>query len=118
MGRVLVIDDREDVRRAFLMALEIYGYEASAVGNTVQADEAISGTAFDYIVVDFCLPEETGLSFLKRIRKGQNHTPAILFSGSLTPEIMSELNHIENAQAIDKEKGVLAVIDKIKTGRV
>ena len=114
MARVLVIDDRKDIRSAFLMALDIYGYEASAVEDTIQADKALANTSFDYIVTDLQLPNETGLSFLKRIREGQNNIPAVLFSGSITPEVISELNGLENVQAVGKEQGVLVVIDKMK----
>jgi len=83
MKRLLILDDDEIDRKAFLRALERAGWE----GEIVQASTAEEGLAhhrrlpFDCILLDYRLPGQDGLDVLTRLKAEGNATPIIMLTG-------------------------------------
>lgn len=112
MPRVLVVDDNQKVRESFQFALPISGYEAVAVSNFAEAREVLSNQSVAVIILDIDLNGESGLMFLKTLRKDGLETPVIIFSGSITPQVELDLKEAGANEIIDKGNGILIVIEK------
>jgi CheY-like chemotaxis protein len=66
---VLVVDDEEDVREYFAMALEDAGFDVQRAENGNQALERIKERAPDFISLDLVMPEKSGIRLLYELRQ-------------------------------------------------
>ncbi|WP_092264360.1 response regulator transcription factor [Deinococcus reticulitermitis] len=68
MSHVVVIEDEGTVRDVLRFHLERAGLQVSAFASTREADEAGTLHRADALVLDWMLPGESGLSYLRRLR--------------------------------------------------
>lgn len=68
MSHVVVIEDEGTVRDVLRFHLERAGLRVSACASTREAEELGVLTQADVLVLDWMLPGESGLSFLRRLR--------------------------------------------------
>jgi CheY-like chemotaxis protein len=66
---VLVVDDEEDVREYFAMALEDAGFNVQRAENGNQALERIKEKTPDFISLDLVMPEKSGIRLLYELRQ-------------------------------------------------
>ena len=66
---VLVVDDEEDVREYFAMALEDAGFDVQRAENGNQALERIKEKTPDFISLDLVMPEKSGIKLLYELRQ-------------------------------------------------
>ena len=67
--RVLVVEDDEDTREVLTLGLELQGAEVLAVGSARAALAALEGFAPAVILSDIGLPDEDGLSMMRKLRR-------------------------------------------------
>jgi len=82
MHTVLIIDDQQDLLDITRLFLERYG--EMSVDTAMTAKEALAKMKdrnFDALVVDFDLPDISGIEFLKIIRAKGDTIPIIIFTG-------------------------------------
>ena len=82
MHTVLIIDDQQDLLDITRLFLERYG--EMNVDTAMTAKEALAkmkDRKFDALVVDFDLPDISGIEFLKIIRAKGDTIPIIIFTG-------------------------------------
>ena len=80
-GRVILVDDEEDIRLATGQTLELEGYEVTAFARGDRALERI-GRDFDGILVsDIRMPVMDGLALLRAVRERDPELPVILITG-------------------------------------
>jgi two-component system, LuxR family, response regulator FixJ len=79
---VLVVDDDAAVLASLKFALEVEGFAVVAATNARDFLETAADERFGCIVIDYDLPEETGLDLLRRIRVDGVTCPAILITTS------------------------------------
>ena len=82
MHTVLIIDDQQDLLDITRLFLERFG--EMSVDTAKSAKEALAKMKdrnFDALVVDFDLPDISGIEFLKIIRAKGDTTPIIIFTG-------------------------------------
>jgi DNA-binding response OmpR family regulator len=82
MRSVLIIDDQKDLLDITRLFLERFG--EMSVATATSAKEALSlmnQQIFDAMVVDFDLPDISGIEFLKIVRAKGDTTPVIIFTG-------------------------------------
>lgn len=65
---VLVVDDEEDVREYFAMALEDAGFDVQRAENGNEALERIKEKIPDFISLDLVMPEKSGIKLLYELR--------------------------------------------------
>jgi two-component system, NtrC family, response regulator HydG len=75
------VDDDEAVRAMLTSLLYQENYEVETTKSVADALEAIEQTPFDVYVMDFKLPDGTGLDVAERIRSKGSRAPIILMSG-------------------------------------
>jgi len=67
--RVLLVEDDEDTREVLTLGLELDGAEVKAVGSAREALRAVDLFCPHVILSDIGLPDEDGLSMIRKLRK-------------------------------------------------
>jgi CheY-like chemotaxis protein len=67
--RVLIVEDDEDTRDVLTLGLQLQGAEVRAVGSARDAFGAVQEFSPDVILSDIGLPDEDGLSLIRRLRQ-------------------------------------------------
>ncbi len=79
MRTILLVDDEPAARYGTRRALE-GKYRIVEAGSANKAREAIASEHPDLILLDLVMPEEDGLSFLRRLRESGNEIPILVVS--------------------------------------
>jgi CheY-like chemotaxis protein len=84
---ILLIDEDEDDRELFLIALDETGIEDVTVVQSYDGSHALKllddGLHPNYIFVDLNMPQVNGIQFLERIKKTENRDiPVVMYSTS------------------------------------
>ena len=66
--RVLVVDDEPDARELLVFLLESCKAQVTTAASAAEAFAVIRAGTFDILLSDIAMPEEDGLSFIKRVR--------------------------------------------------
>lgn len=85
MPRILIVDDRADVRRAIEAILKARGYLSRAAEGGCQALELLREHHFDAIVIDIFMPDLDGIATIQLMRKDFPNLPIIAISGQAVP---------------------------------
>ena len=72
-AKILVAEDETDIRDLIVLHLEREGHSVTACGNGMDAMRYLAEEAFDLLVLDWMLPEKSGLDILKELRKAAGH---------------------------------------------
>lgn len=88
--RVLIVDDEEDIAFVIGSLLEDMGMVCDYAHTGEAGLTMLAEQKFNAILLDYTLPDMTGLDMLKRLRELGDNTPTLLFTGHDTPEIMAE----------------------------
>ena len=93
MSTVLLIEDEVSVREAVRFHLERAGYAVRAAGTALEGWDGLAGA--DAVVLDWMLPDESGLSWLKRMRATPfAATPVLMLTARA-----SEVDRVEGLDA-------------------
>jgi CheY-like chemotaxis protein len=81
-GRILVVDDNDDVREMLSELLEFDGFHVTQAEDAAQA-LAILGRdqSIDVMVTDLTMPGDDGIALIRQARVINSHLPAILLTG-------------------------------------
>ena len=79
IGKVLIVDDDENISEVIKMYLENSGYETKVSHNGREAQEFFASYKPDLVMLDIMLPSVDGIDVLKWIRK-QSETPVIMLT--------------------------------------
>ncbi len=82
-GKILLVEDQEDVRAMMCNMLERMGFETESCTNGHEAEEIITEHPdyFDVVLTDHNMPEMTGLELAERIGKRYPKLPFVILSG-------------------------------------
>lgn len=81
--KVLIVDDEEAFRMSLELALNItkeFGVQSCSSAHA--ARELMNKTTFDVIILDYSMPEETGIDFLKWLQDRSDPTPVIMVTAA------------------------------------
>jgi two-component system, NtrC family, response regulator AtoC len=79
-SRILVVDDEKMVRWALHQALEEVGYQVDEAASVREALEAIAREGPDLVLLDYRLPDETGLEVLRSLQKTAARVPVVMIT--------------------------------------
>ncbi len=79
-GRILVVDDEDDVRALLTRYLEIEGYEVDQAADARGAFRALAENPPDLVLLDIMLPPDDGLEVLCQLRK-ESDVAVIMLTG-------------------------------------
>lgn len=77
---ILVIDDNKNLLYALQQLLKDSNYHVNVAESLAQGQEHIDLQKYDLILLDWMLPDGTGIDFLKNLRNKKINTPILLFS--------------------------------------
>ncbi|VAW24374.1 Tricarboxylate transport transcriptional regulator TctD [hydrothermal vent metagenome] len=78
--RFLLVEDNQNLATAIVDRLSIDGHVVSHANGIKTAEDFISTSGFDLILLDIMLPDGNGRDFLQRHRHKQNQTPVIVLT--------------------------------------
>jgi EAL domain-containing protein (putative c-di-GMP-specific phosphodiesterase class I) len=80
-GRILLVDDDEDVARSISRALRMSGFEVLTASEGQQAAQRLGDGAFDAVISDISMPGMNGIDLLKAVRQTDLDVPVVLMTG-------------------------------------
>ncbi len=86
MSSILVVEDKDSVRRMLADTLTTKGHAVEVARNGHSAIEKAKSTRFDLILTDLKLPEMDGLEVLSAIKESDPETPVIVMTAFGTIE--------------------------------
>jgi len=80
--RILFVDDSEDTRAIYTLALTMHGFEVQSAANGFEALEAAQREYFDAIITDLSMPGMSGFEVIGKLRAlpDTRRTPILLFT--------------------------------------
>ncbi|UCF63398.1 MAG: sigma-54-dependent Fis family transcriptional regulator [bacterium] len=81
LGRVMVVDDEENIREVLSNYLESMNYEVDAAEDGQEALNKYQKGDFDLIISDLLMPNIDGLELLKRIREIDKDVLFLMITG-------------------------------------
>lgn len=75
MGKfsILVVEDEADIRELICLHLSREGHSVESCGNGNEALKKISEKTYDLLILDWMLPEKSGLEITKEVRKNHSY---------------------------------------------
>ncbi len=67
MGSILLVDDEEKILKTLGRALRDDGHEVITASNAKDATRLLADRAFDLMVIDFLMPDRTGMDVLREL---------------------------------------------------
>ena len=78
--RVLIVEDEQLIRWSLRQKFETRGYKVTEVENGKEAFEALDRDTYDLIMLDYRLPDTTGLDILRQVRQVDNDVVVIMMT--------------------------------------
>ena len=78
--RVLIVEDERLIRWSLRQKLSARGYQVTDVENGKAAFEAINAGVYDLILLDYKLPDTTGLDILRKVRETDGDVVVIMMT--------------------------------------
>jgi two-component system response regulator MprA len=78
--RVLVVDDDPELRQFLRQELEVEGYGCDTAAGGTQALTKIRNSNWDLVVLDWTLPDFSGVEVCRRMRGAQDTTPVLMLT--------------------------------------
>jgi CheY-like chemotaxis protein len=75
------VDDDKEVVSTIVRALEHLGHSATSCGHAQDALAVIAAQSFDLLLVDYRMPDMTGLDLITLLREEGCKTPVIMMTG-------------------------------------
>ena len=85
--RILLVDDDVSSLEVLGEVLKRAGYEIFSAENGYEALKIIQGDSIDLAILDYELPDTTGLELLQQIKPMQPSVPVIIMSGNPSQNI-------------------------------
>jgi len=99
-GKILFVEDSPNIRDMCVRILSNAGYEVESAATGQEAVRLLrSDPAFDLVVIDFALPDMSGLELIDHVR---SRIPAIIISGYLSLQDRDSIATIEHCEVLLK----------------
>lgn len=102
MQKILVVDDEKDMCHMISSILQGEGYRVDKAYNCRQAIQRIKATRYNLMILDYKLPNSTGINLLKEVRLIQPSLKVIMLSAYGSPSIKSMAKKFCVYRFIDK----------------
>ena len=104
LTKVLVVEDDNDIRNAYVFALMQAGFQVAQAGDGGEAISALDRDVPDVIVLDMLMPGVSGLDFLRQTGIVSKHpaTKILALSNIETPRVREQAQQLGVAEYIIK----------------
>jgi signal transduction histidine kinase len=83
-SRILIVDDDAHLRETVRDNLELEGYGVSEAGTGAEAMKAVVTGFYDVILMDYNLPDSTGIEVIRQIRKVNEDSQILMLTAHAT----------------------------------
>ena len=104
--RLLIVEDDPDISSLLVCTLERAHFHATAVGDCKTAWEVMADNAFDLILLDWMLPDMSGIELLQRMRQHAAFSEIPLFRSRIN-------THSRDIFCLERDRG-LVVSDRLE----
>ena len=101
-AHILVVEDRESLRRMLERALEQEGYRVSTCADGEQAADRLAEESFDLVLTDLKLPGMSGIEVLRASREAQPRLPVVVLTAFGTVGTAVEAMKLGAADFLEK----------------
>jgi len=77
-GRILVIDDEEDIRETLDALLTLEGYAVDLAPNGAEGLRRLESREYDLVLLDLMMPDRSGMDVLRDIRERDRQIPVFM----------------------------------------
>ena len=81
---ILFADDQPDIRELVQFILQVAGFRVSTTDTTAAALRMAATERYDAMLLDYWMPESTGIELCRQIRVFDQNTPILICSGAVT----------------------------------
>ena len=122
-GRILVIDDEEDIRESLEALLSIEGgYEVHLAANAAEGLKKLEQGFYDLVLLDLMMPDRSGMEVLAEVRTRDHDTPIFLLTafGSIEVAVQALKSGANDyfSKPWDNEKLLIEIDRMIAKGRL
>ena len=78
--RLLVVEDNVDLAELLCSALDRNGFSTDVMASAANAEEALASSSYAAVILDLGLPDEDGLSLLRRLRRAGLILPILILT--------------------------------------
>lgn len=114
---VAVVDDDAAVRDSLRFLIEAAGHEVETYASAGQYLTDSAASRASCLVVDQHMPQLSGLEMLAALRGRGHTTPALLITGSLTPDMLHRAAELGVARVLEKPLDEDDLLGFIEDGR-
>ncbi|MBN3039610.1 MAG: response regulator [Candidatus Omnitrophica bacterium] len=100
--KVLLVDDEIDFINLMVKVIESWGYEVLTAANGDEALEKFKNQNPKALILDYVMPDITGIELLRKIREIDRHVPAIMFTARPTVKAIEGSKELNIAAFIPK----------------
>ena len=111
---ILVVDDDIAVCRILHRMLSDEQHQVQISQSVADAVAAIEQKFFDVYVLDYKLPDGTGLDVAERIRSKGSEAPILLLSGYVPPEIALRAKKLHIFEIIEKPFSRKTIVNAVR----
>jgi len=121
-GRILIVDDEEDIRESLETLLTLEGYTVDMAVNGTAGLERMASASYDLVLLDLMMPDKSGMEVLAEVRQRDRDTPIFLITayGSIEVAIKALKAGASDyfSKPWDNEKLVIEIDRQIAKGRL
>ena len=121
-GRILIVDDEEDIRESLETLLSLEGYSVDLAVNATMGLERMAKASYDLVLLDLMMPDKSGMEVLAEVRERDQETPIFLITayGSIDVAIKALKAGANDyfSKPWDNEKLVIEIDRQIAKGRL
>jgi len=89
-AQILVVEDEVEIRELISLLLLRQGHRVQQCGSALDAIELLKKEQFDLIVLDWMLPQMSGIDFMKYFRSHQGASPVLMVTAKAEPQDICE----------------------------
>ena len=101
-AHILVVEDRESLRRMLERALQQEGYEVTVCADGEQATSKLAAGSFDLVLTDLKLPGMSGIEVLRNSREAHPRLPVVVLTAFGTVSTAVEAMKLGAADFLEK----------------
>lgn len=84
MKRILIIDDDEELCEELSEILKEEGFDTDCAFTPADGEHLLKANKYDILILDFKLPQMSGIDFLKKVEEEVKNKKVFMISGSLS----------------------------------
>lgn len=113
-GRIILVEDDDNVRRSTTMMLRARGFQIDTFRSATEFLLMDGRHGGDCLLIDYKMPRIDGLELMRRLRAIDDQTPAIMITGYYSDSLQARAISVGYTSIIEKPTSPAALIDLIR----